>query len=154
LGIIDLGQLVRFLIYNQDIINRYTIISLYNKSIYGKHIDGSLILYLIRITLDLFIHIIKINNDIKSNKHLLKLISILQNYDYDDKYKFEKEVLQLKFLNLPGLNRLFDLSEKKENTPYEGLGGNIDNNSDLYYDKYMKYKMKYIELKNYNIIRR
>jgi hypothetical protein len=99
LVIIDINNLSKFLIYNGDIDHRYTIISLYNKTSYGKTINDDLVKHLIRISLGVF-DIIKTRiNDKEEINILSKLIEHLGNIKYNNSFIFG-EKLSLNFLQI------------------------------------------------------
>jgi len=182
-----------FLIYNDNLMDRYSFISLYNKpfnkSYYGKTIDSNLINYLIMTTLQLLssfrIEILPENNSKKDVIELDKLIQYLKSNDYDKSYKFIKPELVLKYFNFSNLDyysqsqgvyiedemviidRKVEKKEKKikqdavirefkrrdkGNRPHmqkqnmKPRGGDMSNDLS-FYEKYMKYKAKYITLK-------
>jgi hypothetical protein len=118
LAIISTLVLDRFLMYNENIL-KYTYISLFNNSVYGEKIDDDLYGYLIRECTKILIYI---SRYVKEDKKLNKLINRLIQYNFNEKYVFSKEQLKLVFLNY--------LSK------------------DFIYNKYMKYKQKYMQLKS------
>ena len=179
LAMITLEELVNFLIYNQDIINNYTIISLYNNSIYGKPIENNLVLYLRKIILKLLIVVINTIdgeaesiNLINASEDLKNIIDRLIKYDYDPNYIFNGKILKLNFLHLGDDTNNKDFEELSNILDREQTGVQWDpskehrreehrqeeprreeprNSSQAFdsfsWNKYMKYKMKYIKLK-------
>ena len=98
--LIDIDGLTRFLMYNDNIIDRYTIISLYNRLCYGKLIDIKLLNHLLRVTLGILTTIRdqrleKLETDIISS-----LIQSLMLIKYDDTYVFPNPPLVLNFLRI------------------------------------------------------
>jgi hypothetical protein len=168
LAMITLEELVNFLIYNQHIINNYTIISLYNNSIYGKPIENNLVLYLRKIILKLLIVVINTidgenesTNQINASKDLKNIIDRLIKYDYDPNYIFNGKILKLNFLHLGDGRNNNDFKELSNILDREQNGEQwepqpeqprrerepISSYDDFGFNKYMKYKMKYIKLK-------
>ena len=116
LVILSTDQLMRFLMYNNDILN-YTFISLYNNSQYGLDILEKHKKYLISQSLEIFKNNIGINS-----KYLNQLISYLSINISDT----PEDNTELKKINLN-----FNFSYMK---------------SKLFYIKYIKYKNKYLNL--------
>lgn len=93
-------QLSRFLMYNENIMDNYTYISLYNKSCYGKIIDIELFDYLLRISLGLLSMIRTQIRGESEESYLSTLIQYLMLHKYNDTYIFPNEPLLLKFLRV------------------------------------------------------
>jgi hypothetical protein len=196
LGIVNLEQLNKFLMYNdlkrmnspQSENNKYTIISLYNGSVYGADMDKHKILHLLKITLELFIRFNDRDRWDISSASLQQLIARLKTNEFDNEYILEKP-LNLRFIG----RNLFSgstwayvhstytptlLQVDTEAQPYDSYvqleGGSYNpvayqysknvsrnkrrtksplnmggggKNKINYYDKYIKYKNKYFELK-------
>ena len=119
-AIISTLVLDRFLMYNENILE-YTYISLYNNSVYGKKIDDDLYGYLIRLCTKILIYISK---RAVISERLNKLINRLIQYKFNEEYLFSKPPLILAYIQFH--------SRSNE-------GGS--------YDKYIKYKKKYLQLK-------
>ena len=157
LVIIDTNKVTNFLIYNKNIL-QYTFISFYNESIYGSQIDNNLVKYLFQLALTILtilhsnmkeqqmININKLNN-------YLKLIQHLHNIKYDSTYHFDKAIPTLHYFNVTSafnskqvpVERL-----KKEQVPTGILKDSvyITERPRTVYIKYIKYKTKYLNLKN------
>jgi hypothetical protein len=142
LVIIDISTLTKFLIYNENINDRYTFISVYNKSSYGKIIDDELLKHLIRIVLGV-LHHIKIEDKEKKNT-LSKLIKNLKTIKYNDSFNL-KTTLTLKFIH--GYSK-YDLDTDDDKSCGNEIVEDLDTTD--YYAKYVKYKTKYLNLKNFN----
>jgi hypothetical protein len=106
--------------YNENILE-YTYISLFNNSIYGKKIDDDLYGYLIRECTKILIYI---SRYVTESEKLNRLINKLIQHKFNERYVFSREALRLTFINF---------------NPKESRGGS--------YDKYIKYKKKYLQLK-------
>jgi hypothetical protein len=93
-------QLSRFLMYNENIIDNFTYISLYNKSCYGKIIDIELFDYLLRVSLGLLSMIRTQIRGESEDSYLSILIQYLMLHKYNDTYISPNEPLVLKFLRV------------------------------------------------------
>ena len=153
LVIIDISTLTKFLIYNENINDRYTFISVYNKTSYGKIIDDELLKHLIRISLSVLDYII-----IKDERKIYTLTKLIQNLKaikYNDSFNFKK-TLTLKFIHGYSDSEAnyydYDTDDQKEVMTYVPSDYDTDNDLDTtdYYAKYIKYKTKYLNLKNFN----
>jgi hypothetical protein len=141
LVIIDINKVTNFLMYNENINERYTFIPFYNKSsYYGKIINDKLVKHLIRISLGVLNTIISKMKHTDKITSLSKLIQYLQINKYDDSFKFMRPPLELKFLKLFEGNQKIPQIEVA--LPLEEAG------KDSYHIKYIKYKAKYLKLKN------
>jgi len=99
LVIININNVTNFLMYNENINERYTFIPFYNKSIYGKEISYNLVKHLIKISLSVLQLILsKLKNSDKKIS-LSKLIQYLHSINYDESFTFEKKI-ELTFLKL------------------------------------------------------
>jgi hypothetical protein len=149
LVITDTDKVTNLLMYNENINDRYTFIKFYNKSCYGKLIDDELVKHLIRISLGV-LHIInsKLRHTDKK-KSLSELIQYLQNIKYNDSFNFEKK-LNLNYLrffqNLEGIYKKWADRKKESDDDHIKRSGTADAHE--YYAKYLKYKTKYLNLKN------
>jgi len=106
LCIFTLRDLSIFLMYNDNISENYTIISIYNSSIYGKIINKGLINYLLQITVSIINKItepFKPNiKDSKINKYLVKFKTEIASKELDLSIKFDKPPpLKLSYSNMP-----------------------------------------------------
>ena len=136
--------------YNENINDRYTFINFYNKSCYGKLIDGELVKHLIRISLGV---LDRINSKLQHpsiRKSLSELIQYLQNIEFNDSYNFDKK-LNLKYLRFIQ-NYVYDIYKKwadpKEESDDDHIKRSGTADAREYYAKYLKYKTKYLNLKN------
>jgi hypothetical protein len=147
LVIIDTNKVTNFLIYNENIL-QYTFISFYNESIYGKQIDNNLVKYLFQLALTILNSIMSIFNkrEIIDRRNILnnylKLIQHLQNIKYDSTYRFDKPTPTLHFFNA--------ISQVRESNIKQVPPGILKKDLSVYM-KYIKYKTKYLNLKNIKI---
>jgi len=119
------NQLSRFLMYNENIVDNFTYISLYNKSCYGKIIDIELFNYLLRVSLGLLSMIRDIIKNAIEEKYLSILIQYLMVHKYNDSYIFPNEPLFLRFLKIKNLSGkyvpLSKRSKKKEDSKLDSI---------------------------------
>jgi hypothetical protein len=171
LVIIDTNKVTNFLIYNKDIIERYTFISFYNKLIYGYLINEDLVKYLFQLALTTLNNIVNKITNKNTLTNYSQLIQHLNNIKQDSQFVFGKAPPQLIFLRIKSvedesivpharLRKAPSVYMKyiKYKTKYLNLknikvypiyhSDNIIEDSDLFYKKYTKYKTKYLQLKN------
>jgi hypothetical protein len=140
LVIIDTNKVTNFLIYNENIIDRYTFISFYNKSIYGQEIDSNLVKYLFQLALTTLNSIINKITDQNILNNYLKLIHHLNNIKYNTGFTFTRPIPTLNFLKI-------ELDTSWQKSPHAVPLGRLKKDQQVYM-KYIKYKTKYLNFKN------
>jgi hypothetical protein len=150
LVIIDTDKLTNFLIYNKDIL-QYTFIPFYNKTIYGKQISNDLVKYLFQLaltTLNTIMNMINSKYPDKVLNNYSKLIQHLNNikYNTNPEYTFMTTEPTLTFLQLKIPISYINFHKIRTDMVYSKL-----KKDKQVYMKYIKYKTKYLNLKNIKV---